>query len=171
TDLTEEQVKAYRLADNKVAEFSEWDYGMLEQELNEILDINMTDFGFDDLESELEENDESLYTDKIETPVYEITGEEPSVNDLVDTEKTNDLITKINTADIPEDLRDFLIYASYRHLKFDYSNIAEYYAHADEKVQELMEQSALVIIDYDKAIEEGYVVVSDAIDEMRDESE
>src|SRR5699024_2597911 len=99
TDLTEEQVKAYRLADNKVAEFSEWDYGMLEQELNEILDINMTDFGFDDLESELEENDESLYTDKIETPVYEITGEEPSVNDLVDTEKTNDLITKINTAD------------------------------------------------------------------------
>src|SRR5699024_8068268 len=66
TDLTEEQVKAYRLADNKVAEFSEWDYGMLEQELNEILDINMTDFGFDDLESELEENDESLYTDKIE---------------------------------------------------------------------------------------------------------
>lgn len=45
-DLTEEQVKAFRLADNKVSEFSQWDFELLEQELDDILDLNMSDFGF-----------------------------------------------------------------------------------------------------------------------------
>lgn len=45
-DLTEEQIKAFRLADNKVAEFSTWDFDMLMDELTE-LDIDMGDFGFD----------------------------------------------------------------------------------------------------------------------------
>ena len=46
-DLTDEQIRAFRLADNKVAEFSEWDIGLLGDELADILDIDMTDFGFD----------------------------------------------------------------------------------------------------------------------------
>lgn len=45
-DLTEEQVKAFRLADNKVAELADWDYDLLAQELAEI-DLDMDDFGFD----------------------------------------------------------------------------------------------------------------------------
>jgi ParB-like chromosome segregation protein Spo0J len=45
-DLTKEQVKAFRLADNKVGEFSNWDFGLLEEELSGILDIDMGDFGF-----------------------------------------------------------------------------------------------------------------------------
>lgn len=46
-DLSEEQVKAYRLADNKTAEFSGWDFDMLNSELFEISDIDMAAFGFD----------------------------------------------------------------------------------------------------------------------------
>jgi len=46
-DLTEDQVKAYRLADNKTAEFSEWDMDKLGDELADILDIDMETFGFD----------------------------------------------------------------------------------------------------------------------------
>lgn len=46
-DLTEEQIKAYRLADNKVAEFSEWDFNALEFELSNIADLDMSDFGFE----------------------------------------------------------------------------------------------------------------------------
>lgn len=46
-DLTPEQVKAYRLADNKVAEIAVWDFGMLEDELSQ-LDIDMADFGFNE---------------------------------------------------------------------------------------------------------------------------
>lgn len=45
-DLTEEQARAYRLADNKVSESSTWDFEMLDLELADILDIDMEDFGF-----------------------------------------------------------------------------------------------------------------------------
>lgn len=46
-DLSEEQVRAYRLADNKTAEFSEWDIDKLVDEIAEIMDIDMEEFGFD----------------------------------------------------------------------------------------------------------------------------
>lgn len=49
-DLTDEQIKAFRLADNKVAEKAEWDFDLLAFELDDIIDINMTDFGFEDME-------------------------------------------------------------------------------------------------------------------------
>ena len=54
-DLTPEQLKAFRLADNKVSELASWDFDKLEEELTELdaldLDFNMSDFGFDDLEN------------------------------------------------------------------------------------------------------------------------
>ena len=46
-DLTEEQIKAFRLADNKVGELAEWDFDLLSDELDGILDIDMSEFGFD----------------------------------------------------------------------------------------------------------------------------
>ena len=46
-DLTDEQVKAFRLADNKVGEASEWDFTLLEEELKDILNIDMSALGFD----------------------------------------------------------------------------------------------------------------------------
>lgn len=45
-DLTEEQIKAFRLADNKVSEQAEWEWNLLDDEINEILDLDMGDFGF-----------------------------------------------------------------------------------------------------------------------------
>lgn len=54
-DLTEEQIKAYRLADNKVAEKSEWDFELLDFELKDISEIDMELFGF---ESVLEEEED-----------------------------------------------------------------------------------------------------------------
>jgi hypothetical protein len=46
-DLTPEQVKAYRLADNKTAEFAEWDADLLDMELDDLDDIDMSLFGFE----------------------------------------------------------------------------------------------------------------------------
>ena len=46
-DLTDEQIKAFRLADNKVSEQAEWDIGLLNEELDDILNVDMSDFGFD----------------------------------------------------------------------------------------------------------------------------
>ena len=55
--LSEEQVKAYRLADNKSGELATWDEELLEDELIGIDDIDMADFGFDDSGKEV--NDEA----------------------------------------------------------------------------------------------------------------
>lgn len=49
-DLTDNQIKAFRLADNKVSEFSEWDFEMLEAELSEI-ESDMDEFGFGNITS------------------------------------------------------------------------------------------------------------------------
>lgn len=57
-DLTEEQIKAFRLADNKTAEFAEWDIDKLSIELQELPDINMADFGFLDEFDAFEEPEE-----------------------------------------------------------------------------------------------------------------
>ncbi len=63
-DLSEQQVKAFRLADNKVAEFSSWDPDKLADELAEIMDIDMTVFDFPDMAlDELDVKDEDFLQD------------------------------------------------------------------------------------------------------------
>lgn len=61
-DLTDEQIKAFRLADNKVSEKSEWDIELLDIELSDITDIDMEDFGFD---LSLEEEDTEIIEDEV----------------------------------------------------------------------------------------------------------
>lgn len=46
-DLSEEQIKAFRLADNKTAELAGWDFESLDLEMFDISDIDMSQFGFD----------------------------------------------------------------------------------------------------------------------------
>lgn len=58
-DLTEEQVKAYRLADNKVAEKAEWDFELLDEEIESLPEFDFEDFGFEfDLDIDPEEEHE-----------------------------------------------------------------------------------------------------------------
>ena len=49
-DLTDEQIKAFRLADNKTNEKASWDLDLLGEELKDILDIDMSEFGFNEFE-------------------------------------------------------------------------------------------------------------------------
>lgn len=62
-DLTEEQIKAFRLADNKVGEIAEWDFDLLNMEL-ESISFDMSSFGFNILneeeEKEIEEDEYDL---------------------------------------------------------------------------------------------------------------
>ena len=55
--LTEEQRKAYILIDNRLAELAGWDYGLLDQELDGIEEIDMSQYGFDTLESNIDFDD------------------------------------------------------------------------------------------------------------------
>ena len=75
-DLTPEQIKAFRLADNKVAEFSEWDMDLLMVELDNI-DIDMDEFGFDDAEL-IEEVAEDEVDEISDVEVIIIEPENPS---------------------------------------------------------------------------------------------
>ena len=64
-DLTPEQIKAFRLADNKVGELAGWDFAKLEEELSEISDkFDMSTFGFE--MPDFEEGEESEQGDLTE---------------------------------------------------------------------------------------------------------
>ena len=80
-DLTEEQIKAFRLADNKVSEFAEWDFNMLDVELAD-LDIDMKDFGFN-INFDDEEIERKDLSDK-DFEKYEIIIECKNETDLQD---------------------------------------------------------------------------------------
>ena len=99
----------------------------------------------------------------MEAPIYEPKKQKPDIDDLYDVEKYNNLIMDINKADISDDDKEMLRLAASRHIVFNYQEIADYYANSDEDVQILMEKSALVIIDFDKAIENGFVNLSKEI--------
>jgi hypothetical protein len=81
-DLTDEQIKAYRIADNRVAEYSEWDMDLLKDELDNLLDFT----GFKSLDTESISNDETF------KPVYTPQFENNMVtNDKI--EKTSDSLS------------------------------------------------------------------------------
>jgi len=167
-NLSDVQINAYRIADNKTNQYADWDEDILITELEQILKINqnqLTGFTQDEL-NQLFGVDDDTYSRKIETPVYEITGEKPTEWELVDTDKTLQLCANIDNADIPAEVKQFLKIAAHRHSVFNYEKIAEYYAHATPEIQDLMEQSALVIIDFDKAIENGYVELSKQLNKI-----
>lgn len=111
-----------------------------------------------------DELNNDAYSSKIEAPLYEPKNKKPHIFELCDSSKTNRLIQEINLSEnITEDEKLFLIDAAKRHTVFNYEKIADYYAHSSKEMQDLMEKSALVIIDFDKAIQYGYVRLSDRI--------
>lgn len=156
-DLSEEQIRAFRLADNKSAEIATWDDTLLKEELDNIFNINMELFGFVDEALPDIVDEDNKYTMETKIPQYQITGECPDISEIIDTGKSDELIAEIIEADgITDEEKQFLIEAARRHTIFNYRNIAEYYVHANAEMQNLMERSALVIIDFDNAIANGY---------------
>jgi hypothetical protein len=110
-----------------------------------------------------ENSEESKYTTKIQAPVYEPRGVKPHIFELVDKSKTHRLIREIDASNLSYEEKNFLIDAARRHSVFNYEKIADYYANASKEMQELMERSALVIIDFEKAIQLGYVKLCEDI--------
>ena len=168
------------LADNRTAELATWDEKMLQEILSELgdLDVEVPGFNAEEIDAlcsrvlgedeggEEESISDSPYTRKIEAPIYEITGEKPAIRELYDRSKTDALISEIDAAKIPDEIAVFLRNAAERHTVFNFRNIAEFYAHADSQTQDLMEKSALVIIDFNKAIEYGFVKLTQEIAEQ-----
>lgn len=115
---------------------------------------------------ELELNEKKIkskYSNKIETPIYEPKNRKPHLMELVDFSKTKQLIKEINESSLSKEEKEFLIHATKRHIIFHYEKIADYYAHASIEMQNLMEKSGLVIIDFKKAIQFGFIKLTDEL--------
>lgn len=115
-DLTDEQIKAYRLADNKTGEFADWDIEKLNIELEELnnldLSFDMSDFGFEEIEEDKKVEEDDFNADEaIESITEPVTkrgyiyklgnhrlmcGDSTNKNDvelLIDNNKIDSLIT------------------------------------------------------------------------------
>jgi hypothetical protein len=175
SDLSESQKKAYVIADNNLALNADWDEALLKIELENLKDLSfdLDILAFDDefLTNLLEENEdeENMYTQKVDIPTYEPSEIKPNVKDLYDDSKAFDLIDKIKASKLPQAEKDFLMLTAGRHVVLNFQLIADYYAHSERPVQQLMEDSALVIVDLDNAIANGWVNLSKKLDDIYDE--
>ena len=166
--------RAYVIADNKLAMNAGWDEQMLALELGELSDLNfdleLTGFNKKELQSLLDIAEaERIYSDKITVPTYEPKNKKPPIEDLYDDTKAVDLIADIKESKLPQAEKDFLMAAASRHIVFNYSKVADFYSYSSKECQELMEKSALVIVDYKQAIENGFVHLTAQIDDLNGE--
>jgi hypothetical protein len=113
-----------------------------------------------------EDNNSKKYTSAIGAPIYEPKNQRPHLLTLCDNTKTRGLISEIDDSNLSDDEKVFLRLAATRHSVFHYERIADYYAHSSPEMQRLMEKSALVIIDFEKAIEGGFVRLCDEIEKQ-----
>ncbi len=113
--------------------------------------------------------DDTKYSRAIRVPQYEPKNEKPELESVYDLTKYSKLIAKINKSGVTEEEKKFLKFAATRHIVFTYSKIADYYANASAEMQALMEESALVILDIDDAIANGYVALSEKMKQLIDE--
>ncbi len=134
--LTDEQKKAYRLADNRLPMNAGWDEDLLRMELSDLInadfDVSLTGFIPTEIDELLTDvlpgtgNEEEPYTTKIDTPVYEPSGGKPDISELYDDTKTQELISRIRSASLEPDIEKFLLCAAERHTVFNFSRIADY---------------------------------------------
>ena len=114
--------------------------------------------------------EKSKYTRKIFQPIYEPKNVMPSVDELYDTSKRDELTKSIlEHNELPEEVKTFLLSAAERHTRFNFSKIADFYAHCSKDIKKLFEESALVIVDYDDAIKYGFIAYEKAVQESVNE--
>lgn len=174
-DVDDATARRILLADNRTSDLATYDDEVLVQLLEAAAaDDDLFGSGYDgddldDLLADIAGDIDNKYASQIVAPVYHPTGDNPAVTDLSDTEYAETLRSEIEAAGLDDDLRQFLLSAAERHTVFNFAQIAEFYAHADADVQHLMERSGLVIIDFDKAVENGFVSMSHILAELAGE--
>ena len=166
----------YAIQDNRSTESNPMDPAAIAEILRELdaegEEIEIPAYSDEEIASMLggeaeEKGGDDRYTNKIKIPIYEPhLPAPPPVSSLYDASKSLELRAEIDAANLPPNVAAFLRVAADRHTSFHFKNIAEFYAHASPEVQRLFERSALVIIDFDAAIENGFVKLTDRLTEL-----
>lgn len=115
-------------------------------------------FGFDDIQLG---DEEKKYSKKVDAPTYTPREGRGSLLDCYDPQKFLRLCRMIEESNVTNDEKNFLKLAAARFIQFNYEAIADHYAIVGDETKALMEKLALVIIDFDKAIDEGFVQLND----------
>ena len=170
-DLSEEEERLILTTLDPIGALAGTDKGRLNDLLDQVsiqseeLEAMLKELGG----AEEEQPENNIYTAEVNIPQYEIVGDKPAIAELFDVTKTEALRDEIMKADVPAEIREFLLMAAARHTIFNYRKAAEFYAHAEPAVQRLMEASAMVVIDLDDAIRNGYVAFTQTIAELEEE--
>lgn len=141
-----EKLREYTIKDNIGFGTDDWGALFDDWDLSELEDWGM----------ELK-NKKNPYVQKTDSPIYEIQGEEPTIAECINLEDVALKIDKINKAKISKEQKTMLMACAYRFANIHFGNMAEYYAHQNKEMQKLMEDLALVIVDFGKAIEMNLV--------------
>lgn len=166
--LTDAEKDEFVMTDN--ASFGSWDFDAIANEWDAEL---VEEWGVDvwqDVMAEDEENDNN-YSRKIEAPDYEPTGRNVQVSELYDESKTQRLVAEINAMKVNAEIKKMLVAGAQRFTRFDFRNVAEWYSQQeDENVKAMMRKMAMVIVDFDEAVENGFVrLCEELIKEYEDE--
>ena len=173
-DVDDDKAKRIVAADNRTSELGTNDAQALADLLNGLGDLEGTGYASTDLNDLMEQlgqaNAEGAeadsmpeYSTKTDIPHYTPSDEPPTLDQIIDHTKTDQLVAEINAADIPDDVAAFLIQAAQRHTVIHFTKAADFYASATPEVQRLMESQLLVLVDFDNAIQNGYVQLTESL--------
>lgn len=173
-DVDDDEAHRIMLADNRTSDIGGYDEAALAdllRDVNASLSLDGTGYAEADLDALLGEatregEQRENYTRKIETPIYHPRGKPPNISECFDASEAADLEDDICKAEIGEEMRSFLLHAAQRFTRFRYDKIADLYAHSGPEERTLFERLALVIIDFDFAIERGFVKMSKELMEI-----
>jgi hypothetical protein len=158
SELTEEQQKEIIIKDN--VGFGEWDW---EDLANNWDAEELTDWGLD-LPKNKELDEQDLFN--IEIPFYTPSEIIPLIEDLANTDKTKNLIDKINLLPIDNELKEILKIRASFFTDFNFQKIADYFYNQDTDVQEIFKDLGLVILAPKEAIKRGFIELSENVFEL-----
>jgi hypothetical protein len=122
----------------------------------------LTEWGLDipDLnKDEIDVND--LFN--IEIPFYEASEIAPNIDELANINEVKELINKIDKLEIKNELKEILKIRASFFADFDFQKIADYYHHSSDETKAIFENLGLVILAPKKALEMGFVEISENI--------
>lgn len=180
-DLSETQIKTFRLLVNQSANWADWDNKLLNDELKCITqeggDIKIIGFGGKILTEIDFGNDDGIISEdkiiqnKVNKLFYTPKNEMPSIEDLLNTDAADKIIDDIDKMSLSQEFKDFCKKASSRFYDFEYDRIADYYSTTNNpEEKKAIELLCLVIVDYKKTIEKGLIKFSKRLQAFQNEN-
>jgi hypothetical protein len=157
SDLTEEQQREFIIKDN--VGFGEFDW----EQLKEWDDEELEKWGLD------VPKDKTIDTDglfDIEIPFYKAGEDKPNEIELADTSRFNELIIKIESLGLDKRLERILKIRAAFFTDFNFQKIADYYHNSGDEIKEIFEDLGMVILAPRKALEKGFIDISENIMEL-----